>query len=319
MKNIIILILIIFSILFFTGSTLSANDDFPVLKGPYLGQKSPGMTPEIFAPAIISIDGYEELCSVFMDDGKVFIFSRLKPGEDWEKKPTYWMIMKEGVWSKPNEVPFNDLHPYNSSVAPGGVTLYFTSNWSEAKPRKILKKENLWKVKYIKGIWGEPEKLGSEINTNVNSANYPTVSQDGTIYYMKHDPNGYGKVDLVYHKLIGNKYGRLMNIGAPINTQLNELDPYIAPDESFLIFLANYEDSRGSWDLYLSFKKPDGKWTQPINMGDDINTSAWESRPYVTLDGKYLFFSRGEENPSWADIFWVDARIIEKIKRRELK
>ena len=136
---------------------------------------------------------------------------------------------------------------------------------------------------------------------------------------MKHDPNGYGKNDLVYHRRMGNKYGRLINIGAPINTELNELDPYIAPDESYLIFLANYEDSRGSWDLYLSFKKPDGKWTQPINMGDDINTRAWESRPYVTLDGKYLFFSRGEENPSWADIFWVDAKIIEDLKPKDLK
>ena len=295
------------------------KDDFPVLTGPYLGQKPPGKTPEIFAPGIISTEGYEELCSGFLDDGRVFIFCRLKPGEDWKKKPTYWMVMKEGVWSKPVEVPFNDLHPYNFSFAADGKTFYFSTEWPEKKPRKLLKMKNLWKVKYANGIWGEPEKLGPEINADSNSANYPTVAQDGTIYYMLDDPDGCGRVDLVYHKLIDNKYGEIMNVGAPVNTASDELDPFIAPDESYLIFLGNYKDSRGSWDLYISYKDRDSNWTEPINMGNSINTSGWESRPYVTRDGKYLFFSRGDENPSWADIFWVDARIIEDLKPEELK
>ena len=317
MKNVTIFkSLIVFVMLFISCARQS---DFPVLKGPYLGQKPPGKTPEIFAPGIISIEGYEELCSGWMDDGKVLIFSRLKLGDDWKKKPTYWMVMKGGVWSEPVEVPFNDLHPHNFSVAADGTTLYFTTIWSEVKPRRLLRSTNLWKVKYMGGIWDQPKKLGPAINTDNNSESYPTVAKDGTIYYMKHDSNGYGKVDLVYHKLIDNQYGEMMNVGAPVNTPLNELDPYVAPDKSYLIFLADYKDSRGSWDLYISFKKREGKWTESINMGDDINTSAWESRPYVTIDGKYLFFSRGEEDPSWADIFWVDATIIEELKPDELK
>jgi hypothetical protein len=211
-------------------------------------------------------------------------------------------------------VPFNDLHPFNFSVAADGKTFYFSTFWSEKKPRDLLEKTNIWRVKYAGGIWSEPEKLGPEINTDSNSANYPTVAQDGTIYYMLDDPNGSGRVDLVYHTLIDNKYGEMMNVGAPVNTALDELDPFIAPDESYIIFLGDYKDSRGSWDLYISYKDRDGKWTKPINMGNGINTSGWESRPYVTRDGKYLFFSRGDENPSWADIFWVDARIIKELK-----
>jgi hypothetical protein len=61
------------------------SEEFPILKGPYLGQKRPGMKPEVFAPGIISTDNYEELCSGFLDNGRVFIFSRLKTGEDWKK------------------------------------------------------------------------------------------------------------------------------------------------------------------------------------------------------------------------------------------
>ena len=316
-RIVVLLALFISTMLALAQEDTEDNSDFPVLTGPYLGQKPPGMTPEIFAPNIISIDGYEELCSGFMDDGKVFLFSRLNPIEDWKKKPTSWMVMKEGFWSRPIEVPFNDLHPHNFSIAPDGNTLYFTTIWSKAKPRKELEKTNLWEVHYIDGVWCDPEKLGMEINTDAHSENYPSVSQDGTIYYMKHDPNGYGKMDLVYHELIDNTYGKMMNMGAPVITQLNELDPFIAPDESFLIYIADYEDSRGTWDLYVSFKKDDDKWTEPLNMGDDINTGAWESRPYVTCDGKYLFFSRGDENPSWADIYWVDAKIIEELRPKE--
>ena len=296
----------------------SKSSDFPVLKGPYLGQKPPGMATEVFAPNIISIDGCEELCSGFLDDCRVFVFSRLKSGEDWKKKPTYWMVMNEGVWSKPVEVPFNDLHPYNFSVAAAGKTLYFTTCWSEKKPEDKLEKDSIWKVEYADGVWGKPEKLGSEINADTISPNYPTVAQNKTLYYMLDDPDGCGKVDLVYHTLTGNEYGKMVNVGAPVNTGSNELDPFIAPDESYIIFLGNYTDSRGSWDLYISYKDRDGKWTEPINMGNDINTGGWESRPYVTPDGKYLFFSRGDEDPSWADIFWVDAKIIQDLRMKVL-
>jgi len=163
--GIAVLIILIFN-------TCTRQSDFPVLKGPYLGQKPPGMTPEVFAPGVISTEDDEELCSGFLDSGRVFVFSRLKPGEDWKKKPTYWMVMNEGVWSKPAEVPFNNLHPYNFSVAADGNTLYFSSCWSEKKPREILEEDKIWRVKYADGIWDEPEKMGPEINADSVSPNY---------------------------------------------------------------------------------------------------------------------------------------------------
>ena len=117
---------IIFFIFFAcTGGT--QGEKFPIIRGPYLGQKSPGKIPEVFASKIISSEEYHEGCSGFMKDGAVFIFSPIIPGSDWKYKPTYFMQLKDAKWTKPKIIPFNDLSPYNFTVAPDGKTLYFTS------------------------------------------------------------------------------------------------------------------------------------------------------------------------------------------------
>ena len=94
-------------------------------------------------------------------------------------------------------------------------------------------------------------------------------------------------------------------------------------------------------DLYISFKKNDGSWTKAKNMGEPINSSASEICPGVSPDGKYFFFTSyrtihknyseipltyeekirilNSPGNGLGDIYWVDARIIEKIKPKELK
>jgi len=103
------------------------------------------------------------------------------------------------------------------------------------------------------------------------------------------------------------------------NTKYSEDDPFIASDESFLIFCSMRPGGYGIFDLYISFQRMDGTCTKAKNMGPEINTSGEEARPSITPDGKYFFFTRGNVNPDWRDIFWVDARIIEKLKPDELK
>ena len=69
------------------------------------------------------------------------------------------------------------------------------------------------------------------------------------------------------------------------------------------------------WDLYISFRKKDDSWTVPENMGKAVNTSSSELRPYVTPDGKYLFFTSDRPNSKGiGNIYWVDAKIIEELR-----
>ena len=104
------------------------------------------------------------------------------------------------------------------------------------------------------------------------------------------------------------------NPGSAINSDKNDWDSFIAPDESYIIFSSqNRDDTIGGQDLYISYRKSDGRWSDAKNMGKRINSESGEICPSVSLDGKYFFFtSRRRGN---ADIFWIDAKIIVELKK----
>jgi hypothetical protein len=83
--------------------------------------------------------------------------------------------------------------------------------------------------------------------------------------------------------------------------------PFVAPDESYLLFSSNRTgglDDIG--DLYISRRLADGTWTEPVSLGEPVNTPRQEVFPGLSPDGKYLFFCRdtpGHDN----DVYWVDA------------
>jgi Tol biopolymer transport system component len=107
------------------------------------------------------------------------------------------------------------------------------------------------------------------------------------------------------------------NLGPVINTKHRELDPAIAPDESYLIYTPDNLTEYGGHDLYITFQKIDGSWTKPINMGGAVNSPDHENRVNITADGKYILFMRGPDD--YTDIYWVDAKIVEKLKPKYLK
>ncbi len=86
--------------------------------------------------------------------------------------------------------------------------------------------------------------------------------------------------------------------GELINTAANEVEPFIAPDESYIIFAGTgLPESRGAYDLYVSFRR-ESAWTKPVNLGDTINSAGWDFCPKVSPDGKWFFFT---SNRSFAD------------------
>jgi hypothetical protein len=87
----------------------------------------------------------------------------------------------------------------------------------------------------------------------------------------------------------------------------------MSPDESYLIFTSPSRLGGGGYDLWICFRKMDGTWTEPVNMGPDINTANHEYGPRVTQDGQYLFFTRDNGSTSM-DIYWVSANIIDSLR-----
>ncbi|HEY9487170.1 MAG TPA: hypothetical protein VIQ51_02495 [Chryseosolibacter sp.] len=90
-----------------------------------------------------------------------------------------------------------------------------------------------------------------------------------------------------------------------------EHDPWIAPDESLIIFTSvNRDDSFGEGDLYYAIKT-NGEWTSARNLGNRINTPTYEYCSYITPDGKYFYFS------SEYDVKWISTNnLAEEIRRK---
>ena len=335
MKKKVTLLGIMFLIFF---SSCSQQSDFPVLKGPYLGQKPPGMTPEIFAPGIVSTGAWE-YGTAFSKDGKEFYYAIA--GVPYN----VIVAMKEvnGIWTKPKIASFSGMYDEHDMLfSADGKKLYYTSKRPLKSGDNPEKENSIWVVTKKEDGWSEPEKLGPPINS-AGSENYSSLSLKGTMVFHRYEqPTDEINSDIFVSRLMNGKYEEPKRLGPEINSKYDEWDPFIAPDESYLIFSSvRRPDGIGVVDMYICFRLEDGSWTKARNMGEPFNSSGSENCAAVSLDGKYLFFcstrrsyKRYSETPitlsqkisimnsygnGQADIYWVDAKIIETLKPDKLK
>lgn len=107
----------------------------------------------------------------------------------------------------------------------------------------------------------------------------------------------------------------LQGLGNPLNSSVHENDFYIAADESYIFFSRNA--GNGAGDIYLSFKKSNGGWTNPKKLGAPINKSgnSWEYGQFVTKNNKYLFYTSGGLTMNSYNTYWVKIdNIIDSLK-----
>lgn len=158
--------------------------------------------------------------------------------------------------------------------------------------------------------WSEPRSLPEPFDT------LPIMrlssSESGTYYFDEFRQDFTGSIR--FSRKVNGRYEEPELIGPTINTG-KSFHPFIAPDESYIIFDSKRDDGYGDSDLYISYRQSDGSWGDAINLGERINTDAWEAAASITSDGKYMFFSRnmGSENYENVDIFWVSASFIDEL------
>ena len=271
-------------------------------RGPYLGQDPPGTTPKVFAPGVVSTGAHEFSCS-FTPDGKEFYFTRRDP----TRGVNLILVTKDidGTWTKPEVVPFiQNRMSFEPRVTPDGNRLYFT--WEQPFSGQEGPPMNVWFVQRKGGGWSNPIDPGRFLNPM--KAMYVSSTLDGTIY-TSDISRGPGTEGIAAARLVDGKYGNLERLPAPINVGAQDMYPYIAPDESYLIFASRRQSPASSSGLFVSFRKPDRTWGEPRAI--DLGMPA--GLPLVSPDGKYLFFTAGERGKS--DIYWVDARFLEEWKR----
>lgn len=293
------------AILWMNASPCSGQEQ-PIARGPYLGQEPPGLTPTLFAPGIISTDK-RELNSVFTPDGDEFYFAYSEGSGQYTIMVTKQV---DGLWGPPEIASFSTEHSnVDLAISHDGQRVYFGSNRPRTGTEPRDNGFDLWMAERDGSGWGKPTNLGPVVNSDGHQI-YPTVTRDGTLYFQTDRPGGFGGRDIYRSRLIAGEYATPENLGASINTGGDEGDVLIAPDESWMIVSAQgREDSLGSGDLYVSFRRSDGTWTKTMNMGAPINSSSIDFCPMLSPDGRFLFFSSGRN--ATPDIFWVDSKVIE--------
>ncbi len=140
--------------------------------------------------------------------------------------------------------------------------------------------------------WGIANPLGYPINTP-NNEGAPTVSADGQSYFFTacQRKDGFGKCDIYFSKRIGENWTKPVNIGEPVNSKYWESQPSISADGQRLYFVSGRPGGKGDLDIWVSILQEDGRWGEPVNLGDSINTPFKEMSPFIHPDGKTLYFS----------------------------
>ena len=270
------------------SSTSYGRDENPIPDGPYLGQTPPGSTPEMFAPGIVNTEEFIEIEGMFGADMNTFYFVRRDEKEVYSLNVIEY---KNNQWQK-SVVKQKVSEP---SISPDGKTIYFANNYIER----------------TNDGWSELTNHGAPFE-DIDIMRL-SASSNGTYYFDTYTP----KLDTAirYSRLINGKYEQPKSLGPQFGIGRYNAHPYIAPDESFIIFDSVREDGQGRSDIYISYRAADGSWGPAINMGDKINTAHSEKNPSLSPDGQFLFFDkrtkRGNEE---VNIYWVDAQIIETLR-----
>lgn len=263
----------------------------------YLGQKPPGLTAELFAPGLVSVEGRYEYAVSFSPDLKEMYFSGEREGE---VQSVFFSEFNGTGWTKPEKLSFTKsgkANEFEAFVTTGGDKLYFAAYDS------IFSDEHIWYVNRLDNTWSEAIELDSPINEDL--VFYPNAAENGDLYYtsitqgkMYYAPNEDGNFPEVSE--VGIDFG---------------VHGFISPSQDFLLVDGRKEnDETKDKDIHVCFKKKDGNWSTPINLGTTVNSDFTETCPSLTPDGKYLFFSRYNEEGGVSNIYWVSAEVIDRVR-----
>lgn len=215
----------------------------------------PGLVPKVFAKDVISKNDEHVGYCAFSPDGSVLYYAETTA--DWStskiiKISSRDLAKKETLYLKDKRY---EGEPF---ITRDGKTMYFTVILPppEGKPWQ----SDIYRVHKTATGWGPPELLGAPINSPASEW-HVSMTDKNVIYFVSEREKGTSALngDIYRAEQKGDTFVNLTKLPYSINTDYNDSDPLIAPDESFLIFHSNRAGGFGEHDLYISFNH-DGKW-----------------------------------------------------------
>jgi hypothetical protein len=289
------------------GDRWSRIQNFPVLKGPYLGQKLPGQIPEPFAPSLLFSANAVHGCIAFYPDGKEIYWIFHPPTYGQHPPAINFTKQVNGQWSKSGMLEFSkEYGAINVSIAPDGKRMFFDSNrpWPDSRgkqpPLDNLQAYKTWYVERSGSGWGEPKLLDRRIDRSLRGV---SSTLDGTLY-----THGIKRLRLKH-----GQYSDWEQLQHPLDVgRILGGNPFISPDESYILFNGKWP-GRFGYGIFVSYRTRDDRWTEPVNLLEKLNALRGGSQPVVTPDGRYLVYYAGR------GFNWVDANIIEDLRPADHK
>ena len=155
--------------------------------------------------------------------------------------------------------------------------------------------------------WDKSQPLKGDVNTPQNEAGQ-NISQDGQwlVFTANGRPQGYGNFDIYISYLTPTGWSEATNLGGKVNSDQWDSQPCLSPDKRDLYFASRRFGGYGGSDIYVCHMQTNGRWSEPENLGAEINTSGDDQCPFIHADNQTLYFtSNGLQGYGGNDLFVV--------------
>lgn len=271
-------------------------------------RKAIRLNPDFF-PGIYSNLANLELNNAMYDDALAHVKTYLSyPNQNPKYKSDAEWLLKScefAVNAIKHPVPFNPQNlgkninskydEYWPSLSADEQTMVFTEKLPiDPNNPEVYRnrQEDFYYSDVVDGKWSVAKTEGPPLNTPGNEG-AQTISADGKLMIFTgcNRRDGYGNCDLYFSKKEGDNWTIPQNMGKPINTTARETQPSLSSDGKTIYFASNRPGSKGNLDIWKSDVKEDGSWSNPVNLGDSINTTSDDQSPFIHPDNQTLYFS----------------------------
>ena len=251
----------------------------------YFGQTPPGEKAIPFAPEVLIHEAHDS--PVIPPDESWLLFQGM--GEDG----VFYGMVDGHLTTIENPLNIEFPEVCNGvAMSPSGDRLYI-EEWKENRTY-------LYYVDRRGDQWTEPTyvDLGASHNWWQIS-----VASNGSLYLAADK--------IMVSTLVDGLHEKPVPLKLEDGSDMKGASPFISPDESYIIYSID-------GDLHISYRRSDGKWTMPVDLGPDINSDQMDLCPQITSNGKYLILTTRREFPNFR-IYWADAGFVERLRPNDLK
>ncbi len=268
-------------------------------------------SPENIGSSINTAD--DEYWPSITADGQTLMFTRQsKSGYSHTfnmnslQEDFYISFLSENGWG----TSVNAGEPLNTSSNEGAQTLSSNGNYmyfTACERQGGLGSCDLYFAAFSEGHWTMPYNLGSPVNSPAWEST-PSISANGNLLiFSSNRQGGYGGKDLWYSVLRDNgTWSAPVNLGDRINTEGDEMSPFIHFDGKTLYFASDGHPGMGGFDIYMAKMNDDSTWTEPRDLGYPINTFNDDMGLVIETGGQKAYFSSKRDNVTGKDIFFFN-------------